>query len=108
MFLALLYAAAVLLGSLLTYGMVTALIVHLVVRLIESGYSGLAFWKNVAGMVIVWARYVGVTGRSIGMRSFGASAPLKDLVKKFSFTAEHVVAAAREQLASFASIVGSK
>jgi transketolase len=45
-----------------------------------------------------WARYVGATGRSIGMRSFGASAPLKDLVKKFGFTAEHVVAAAREQL----------
>jgi transketolase len=45
-----------------------------------------------------WARYVGSTGRSIGMRSFGASAPLKDLLKKFGFTAEHVVAAAREQL----------
>jgi transketolase len=45
-----------------------------------------------------WARYVGATGHSIGMRSFGASAPLKDLVKKFGFTAEQVVAAAREQL----------
>ncbi len=45
-----------------------------------------------------WARYVGATGRSIGMRSFGASAPLKDLVKKFGFAREHVVAAAREQL----------
>ena len=45
-----------------------------------------------------WARYVGVTGCSIGMRSFGASAPLKDLVKKFGFMPEHVVAAAREQL----------
>ena len=45
-----------------------------------------------------WARYVGATGHSIGMRSFGASAPLKDLVKKFGFTPEHVVAAAREQL----------
>jgi transketolase len=32
------------------------------------------------------------------MRSFGASAPLKDLMKKFGFSAEHVVAAAREQL----------
>ena len=32
------------------------------------------------------------------MRSFGASAPLKDLVKKFGFTAEHVVAAAKEQV----------
>ncbi len=45
-----------------------------------------------------WAKYVGATGRSIGMRSFGASAPLKDLVKKFGFTPEHVVAAARELL----------
>jgi transketolase len=45
-----------------------------------------------------WARYVGATGQSIGMRSFGASAPLKDLLKKFGFTAEHVVAAAKEQL----------
>src|SRR5262245_28210987 len=45
-----------------------------------------------------WAKYVGLTGHSIGMRSFGASAPLKDLTKKFGFTPEHVVAAAREQL----------
>jgi transketolase len=45
-----------------------------------------------------WAKYVGATGRSIGMRSFGASAPLKDLTKKFGFTREHVVAAAQEQL----------
>jgi transketolase len=45
-----------------------------------------------------WDRYVGATGHSVGMRSFGASAPLKELVKKFGFTPEHVVAAAREQL----------
>jgi transketolase len=45
-----------------------------------------------------WAKYVGATGHSIGMRSFGASAPLKDLLKKFGFTSEHVVAAAKEQL----------
>jgi transketolase len=45
-----------------------------------------------------WAKYVGATGHSIGMRSFGASAPLKDLVKKFGFTPEHIVAAAQEQL----------
>jgi transketolase len=47
-----------------------------------------------------WAKYVGVSGRSIGMRSFGASAPLKDLAKKFGFTVEHVMQAAREQLQS--------
>ncbi len=45
-----------------------------------------------------WAKYAGATGHRIGMRSFGASAPLKDLVKKFGFTAEQVVAAAKEQL----------
>jgi transketolase len=45
-----------------------------------------------------WAKYVGATGQAIGMRSFGASAPLKDLLKKFGFTAEQVVAAAKEQL----------
>src|SRR5262249_40976878 len=50
-----------------------------------------------------WAHYVGVTGQSLGMRSFGASAPLKALVKKFGFTPEHVVAAAREQLAKAAA-----
>ncbi len=45
-----------------------------------------------------WAKYVGATGRCIGMRSFGASAPLKDLTKKFGFTPELVAAAAKEQL----------
>jgi transketolase len=45
-----------------------------------------------------WAKYAGATGHRIGMRSFGASAPLKDLVKKFGFTAEQVVGAAKEQL----------
>jgi transketolase len=48
--------------------------------------------------VFGWAKYVGVTGHSIGMRSFGASAPLKDLLKKFGFTADQVVAAAKEQV----------
>jgi transketolase len=48
--------------------------------------------------VFGWARYVGTSGQSIGMRCFGASAPLKDLIKKFGFTPEHIVAAAREQL----------
>jgi transketolase len=46
-----------------------------------------------------WARYVGRTGHSVGMKTFGASAPLKELQQKFGFTATHVVAAAQEQLA---------
>ena len=33
-----------------------------------------------------WAKYTGTTGQMIGMRSFGASAPLKDLLKRFGFT----------------------
>jgi len=45
-----------------------------------------------------WARYVGPTGCAIGMTTFGASAPLKDLLKKFGFTVEHVVTAAKEQV----------
>lgn len=48
-----------------------------------------------------WSRYVGPQGISIGMRTFGASAPLKDLLKKFGFTTEHVVSAAREVAAKF-------
>jgi transketolase len=45
-----------------------------------------------------WAKYTGIAGGRIGMRSFGASAPLKDLVKKFGFNAEQVVASAKEQI----------
>jgi len=43
-----------------------------------------------------WGKYVGLRGVSIGMKSFGASAPLKDLLKKFGFTVDRVVEAARE------------
>jgi transketolase len=46
-----------------------------------------------------WARYVGRRGHSIGMETFGASAPLKELQKKFGFTSENVVAAAKQQIA---------
>jgi transketolase len=46
-----------------------------------------------------WERYVGPTGSMIGMAGFGASAPLKELQKKFGFTVEHVIDAARGQLA---------
>jgi transketolase len=45
-----------------------------------------------------WAHYTGSTGVIIGMRTFGASAPLKALETKFGFTPEHLVAAARAQL----------
>ena len=45
-----------------------------------------------------WERYVGMTGTVIGMRTFGASAPFKDLQKHFGFEPSHVVSAAKEQL----------
>ena len=51
-----------------------------------------------AGSVIGWDRYVGPRGARIGMHTFGASAPIKDLMKKFGFTPEEVLAAAKEQL----------
>jgi transketolase len=38
-------------------------------------------------------------GHSIGMDTFGASAPLKELQKKFGFTLENVITAAKEQIA---------
>ncbi|HEY7410771.1 MAG TPA: transketolase, partial [Vicinamibacteria bacterium] len=47
-----------------------------------------------------WDRYVGLTGAKIGMRTFGASAPLQELQAKFGFAPGHVVAAARAQLAA--------
>jgi transketolase len=46
-----------------------------------------------------WSRYLGATGRCIGMHTFGASAPLKELQRKFGFTPEQIVAAAKEQVA---------
>ncbi len=45
-----------------------------------------------------WSQYVGPTGTVIGMHRFGASAPIKDLQKKFGFTVENVVAAARKAI----------
>jgi len=45
-----------------------------------------------------WERHIGTKGKAVGMRTFGASAPLKDLLKKFGFTVENVVAAAKQTL----------
>jgi transketolase len=47
---------------------------------------------------IGWERYVGQDGRVIGMRTFGASAPLKELQKKFGFEPDRVVEVVRELL----------
>jgi len=45
-----------------------------------------------------WAQYAGPKGRIIGMHTFGGSAPLKDLQKKFGFTTDAVLQAARDLL----------
>ncbi len=45
-----------------------------------------------------WERYVGCSGHIIGMKTFGASAPLKELQQKFGFEPERIMAAAKEQL----------
>jgi transketolase len=45
-----------------------------------------------------WERYVGLSGRIIGMETFGASAPLKELQRKFGFEPDRVVLLAKELL----------
>jgi transketolase len=50
------------------------------------------------GSVLGWDRYVGADGRIIGMKTFGASAPLKELQHKFGFEPERIVEVATELL----------
>jgi transketolase len=50
-----------------------------------------------------WHRFVGDDGAIVGMHTFGASAPLKQLVKKFGFTPDAVANVAREQVAAAGS-----
>ncbi len=47
------------------------------------------------GSALGWERYVGPQGRIIGMHTFGASAPLKELQRKFGFTPDQVASAAK-------------
>ena len=51
-----------------------------------------------AAVSLGWEKYLGSTGRFVGMSGFGASAPGGDLYNHFGITAEAVVAAAKEQL----------
>jgi len=51
------------------------------------------------GSTFGWHRLAGPDGLTIGMKTFGASAPLKELQKKFGFTVDTVVAAAKDQIA---------
>jgi transketolase len=52
-----------------------------------------------AAAVLGWDRYVGPQGATIGMRGFGASAPVNDLMKEFGFTPENVSQTAKAQIA---------
>jgi transketolase len=51
------------------------------------------------GAVIGWDRYAGPTGTIIGMHSFGASAPIADVLAKFGFVPDEILQAARSQIA---------
>ena len=50
------------------------------------------------GSTLGWDRYIGPAGRIIGMKTFGASAPLKALQQKFGFEPDRVVSVAMELL----------
>jgi transketolase len=53
-----------------------------------------------AGTPIGWERYVGLQGRVVGQKQFGASGPIKEVFKKFDFTVENVVKHAKESIAA--------
>jgi len=53
-----------------------------------------------AGVTGFWRQYVGLDGAVVGIDTFGASAPAEALYKHFGITTEHVVAAAKAQLAN--------
>ena len=48
--------------------------------------------------IMGWERYVGSSGHVIGMKTFGASAPLKELQRKYGFEPNQVIAAVKQQL----------
>jgi transketolase len=50
------------------------------------------------GSMLGWDRYVGSAGKVVGMKTFGASAPLKELERKFGFEPEQIMGLAREML----------
>jgi len=73
----------------------------------DAGYKESVLPSAVAARVSVemaatlgWERYVGPKGQMVGLHRFGASAPWRDLQKKFGFTTETVLAAARQAIAA--------
>jgi transketolase len=72
----------------------------------DKCYRESVFPANVTARVSVeeasdfgWSKYTGTHGHNLCIETFGASAPLKQLLKKFGFTVERVVAAAKSQIA---------
>ncbi len=91
MFPAILLATVALLASLLSYAMGTSLIMHLLVRLIRTGYSGSSFWKNVAVMMIVslvtaWSHLIQIALWAV---IFLISGEMSTFEKAFYFSAEN-------------------
>ncbi len=60
-----------------------------------------------AGVTLGWGRYVGLDGVSIGIDHYGASGPASEVLKKFGFTVENVVSAARGVAGKKKSSAGS-
>jgi transketolase len=54
-----------------------------------------------------WDRYVGDSGAVVGMHTFGASAPLRELLTKFGFTPGQVSQVARERVAAAGQVAGA-
>ena len=71
----------------------------------DAAYKESVLPANVTARVSVemastfgWDRYVGPKGKAVGMHTFGASAPIKALLKRFGFETDNVVAAVKEVL----------
>ena len=70
---------------------------HVVQRPRRWGLWGAAVAVEQAS-TLGWERYVGLDGTTIGMQTFGASAPIECLQQKFGFTSDHVVETAIDQI----------
>ena len=77
---------------------------HLILDTAHDAFVGMdstgaiVIWNAQAETTFGWSRYVGERGKVIGMETFGASAPLKELQKKFGFEPDNVVRVAKEVL----------
>jgi hypothetical protein len=90
MFLALLLASGMFLASLLTFSVAVALVVHLMARVVHSGYAGQNFWKNVAIMAAVTLVMTAVhlAGITLWSAVFVASGEIATFEKAFYFSAQ--------------------